>query len=126
VERGWQSNCAHWLELRAGLAPATAYEKCKVAAELNRRPVVAAAAFDAGDISYSAVRAICRIDRPDPEVDAALVAVAKAGTVRGVERAVRTYRAYANQERPLEDIRAERRGIRIRRATTGCPPPRSP
>jgi hypothetical protein len=113
-----QSNCPHWLEWRAKLAPATAYEKCRVAAELNRRPLVAAA-FDAGDISYSATRAICRIDRPDPEVDAALVAVAKAGTVRDVERAVRTYRAYADQERPLEDIRAERRGIRIRRGQDG-------
>jgi Domain of unknown function (DUF222) len=52
---GWsvdgQSNCPHWLEWRAKLAPATAYEKCRVAAELDRRPLVAAA-FDAGDISY--------------------------------------------------------------------------
>jgi hypothetical protein len=113
-----QSNCPHWLEWRAKLAPATAYEKCRVAAELNRRPLVAAA-FDAGDISYSATRAICRVDRPDPEVDAALVEVAKAGTVRDVERAVRMYRAYADQERPLEDIAAERRGIRIRRGHDG-------
>jgi hypothetical protein len=50
---------------------ATAFEKLRVAHELRRRPVLAAA-FESGAVGYSAVRAITRLDGPDPAVDEAL------------------------------------------------------
>jgi Domain of unknown function (DUF222) len=113
-----QASCVDWLVWRAGLAVGTAYEKRRIAQELQRRPLLAEA-FEAGDISYSAVRAITRLDDPDPEVDARLIDVAKAGTVRDLETLVLRYKNYADQERDPEEARSLRRGIRIRRGYDG-------
>ena len=63
-----QLSGAEWLMWRTKMARSTAFEKLRIAHELRRRPVVAAA-FAAGEISYSAVRAITRIDDPGPEVE---------------------------------------------------------
>jgi hypothetical protein len=94
------------------MARATAFEKLRVTRELRSRPLVAAA-FGLGRISYCAVRWITRATDTDPEVDEALIAVAEAGTVADVERAVRTYWAYQDQDRPPPE-RCRRRGIRFR------------
>jgi hypothetical protein len=58
------------------------------------------------------VRAITRLDRPDPEVDEALVALAETGwaSIVDVERAVRSYYRYADQERPPSDEAQPARG----------------
>ena len=73
-----QLSCVSWLVWRTGMSRGTAFEKVRIAHELHRRPQIDTA-FQAGDISYSAVRAITRLDRPDPEVDAALIELARVG-----------------------------------------------
>jgi hypothetical protein len=121
---GWaadgQTSCVSWLVWRTGMARSTAFDKLRVAHELARRPLLAHA-FGAGRLSYSAVRAITRLDRPDPAVDAALVALAQAdgATIIDVERAVRADGLYADQDRPPPDDRDHRRGVRIRRGDQG-------
>jgi hypothetical protein len=99
-----QLSCATWLVWRTNMARSTASEKLRVAHELQRRPLVAEA-FAQGRLSYSAVRALTRLDRPDPEVDEALVALAQSGqaSILDLERAVRAYGLYAGQERPPPD-----------------------
>src|ERR1700721_2748783 len=100
LDHGWyddgQLSCAEWLMLRTKMARATALEKLRVARQLHRRPLIADA-FAKGRLSYSMARIITRIDDPDPDVDAALVDLAEAGTVADVERAVRVYERYADQ-----------------------------
>ncbi len=108
-----QTTCVAWLCWRLKMGRATAFEKLRVAHELRRRPVLAAA-FESGAVGYSAVRAITRLDGPDPAVDEALVAVAISGTVDDLERAVRHYQLCADQDRPPGDLREERRGLRVR------------
>src|SRR5579862_494831 len=60
-----QLSGAAWLVWRTNMARSTAFEKLRVAHELARRPVVAEA-FRAGRLSYSAVRAITRLEGVDP------------------------------------------------------------
>ncbi len=114
-DQGWaadgQLSCLEWLVLRTSMARPTAYEKIRIARELARRPVIAAA-FGDGRLSYSAVRAITRMESPDPAVDATLVDVAVAGSVADVERAVRCYLLHADQDRSPAAVDA-RRGLRI-------------
>jgi hypothetical protein len=109
--------CANWLVWRTQMARSTAFEKLKVAHELRRRPVVAEA-FRAGRLSYSQTRIILRMDRPDPAVDEALVEVATAEgiTIRDLEKAVRSYQLYADQERPPDDDTYAHRDVRIHRS----------
>src|ERR1700728_1643855 len=101
----------------ARMARTTAYTKLRIAHELRRRPAIRDAFAD-GRLSYSAVRVITRLDRPDPAVDAALIDVAVAGSVADVERVVRTYQLYADQDRPPADPTL-RRGLRIRAGLDG-------
>jgi hypothetical protein len=112
-----QLSCIDWLMWRTGMAKATAYEKLRIARALARRPLLREA-FGDGRLSYSAVRAMARMDDPDPEVDAALVEVACSGTVSDVERAVRCYQLHAEQDRLPADPFV-RRGLRVRRGTEG-------
>jgi hypothetical protein len=102
------------------MARSTAFDKLRVAHELARRPIVAEA-FRAGTISYSAARAITRIDRPDPAVDDALVTLAQSGeaSITDLERAVRCYRLYAEQDRPPPDDVARTRDVKILRGEDG-------
>jgi hypothetical protein len=115
-----QLSCATWLVWRTNMARSTAFEKLRVAHELQRRPIVAEA-FRDGRLSYSAARAISRMDRPDPEVDAALVELAESGraSIIDVERAVRAYSLYADQERPPDREVGAGRDVRILRGHDG-------
>ncbi len=119
--QGWyadgQLSGAEWLMSHTGMGRATAYEKLRIATQLHRRPAVADAMSD-GRLSYSAARAITRIDAPDPAVDTALIDLAAAGTVADIERAVRHYQLHADQHRPPTDIDT-RRGLRIIRNYDG-------
>jgi hypothetical protein len=121
IDQGWyddgQLSCAEWLMLRTHMARATAYEKLRIARQLRRRPLIAAA-FAQGRLSYSTVRIITRIDDPDPDVDAALVDLAEFGTVTDVERAVAVYERYADQDRPPPDPTL-RRSVKIVRHHDG-------
>jgi hypothetical protein len=97
-----------WVASRLGMARSTAYEKVQVAGELRRRPWLADA-LESGRVSYSAVRAICRIDAVDAELDESLLVVAESHDVAAVERAVRHWRLCHDQDRPPDP---ERVGVR--------------
>jgi Domain of unknown function (DUF222) len=114
--QGWaldgQLSCADWLIWRARMSRSTAYEKLQVARALRRRSVLREA-FTSGRISYSATRAMARMDCPDEAVDEALVAVAESGTVRDVERVVAAYLRLEEQERRPRDL-SQLRGVAVR------------
>jgi hypothetical protein len=112
--------CVTWLIWRAGMRRSTAFEKLRIAHELTRRPIIKKA-FDGGDLSYSAVRAITRLDRPAPEVDEALVELAKSSqaSILDIEKMVRTYNLYADQERPPAENPEPARDLKIRRGENG-------
>ncbi|MDT3442748.1 DUF222 domain-containing protein [Pseudofrankia sp. BMG5.37] len=67
---GWSGqgfvSCAHWLAWRCGLAVRTAREHLAVGRALEALPAVRAA-FVAGRVSYSKVRAVARVAEPDSE-----------------------------------------------------------
>jgi hypothetical protein len=115
-----QTCCAGWLVWRTNMARSTPFEKLRVAHEPARRPVVADA-YRAGRLSYSAVRAITRLERPDPEVDQALVELAQSGqaSIVDLERVVRAYGLYADQDRPPPDDTQRGREVRIHRGEDG-------
>jgi hypothetical protein len=115
-----QLSCVTWLVWQTNMARSTAFEKLRVAHELARRPIVAEA-FRHGRISYSAARAITRIDRPDADVDEALVNLAQSGraSILDVERAVRAYGLYADQERPPPEPAEQPRDVKILRGDDG-------
>ncbi|MHB1446982.1 MAG: HNH endonuclease signature motif containing protein, partial [Acidimicrobiales bacterium] len=107
-----QLNGAAWLMWACGLSRSSAYEKLRMAHELRRRPVVHDA-FAAGEISYSATRAITSLDDVSTEVDAALVELARSAPICDVEAAVRYYQALDSQESGDPYRRPERREVRI-------------
>jgi Domain of unknown function (DUF222) len=115
-----QLSCASWLVWRTNMARSTAFDKLRVAHKLARRPVVAEA-FRAGRLSYSAVRAITRLDGVDPALDEALVTLAQSGqaSIVDLERVVRSYRLYADQDRPPPDEEDPRRDVKIVRPDDG-------
>lgn len=106
--------CSTWLAAACGLARITARERLRVSRALRRLRGVRAA-FAAGRISYSAVRAITRIDDLTDEMEEALLEVARTGTVEDLEQLVRVWRDLRDQERAGDSLRRleERRGARL-------------
>ena len=91
-EEGWNRGfltCAHWLTWRIGLAPGAARERIRVARALGDLPLMSEA-MKRGELSYSKVRALTRIARPETEED--LVQLGKASTAAQIERVVRSWR----------------------------------
>ncbi len=90
---GWHGigilSCAHWLAWQCGLGPGAAREHVRVARALTGLPRIAAA-FTAGRLSYSKVRALTRVAEPDCE--AALVEFALSATASQTERFCRQWR----------------------------------
>jgi hypothetical protein len=90
---GWAGpglrTCAHWLSWRVGMNLRTGFEQLRVAHALTGLPATTAA-FAAGRISYSKVRAITRV--ATAETEQPLVDLALAGTASHVERVVRAAR----------------------------------
>jgi hypothetical protein len=115
-----QLSCVAWLVWRTNMARSTAFDKLRVARELSQRPIVAEA-FRDGRLSYSAVRAITRMDRPDPGVDEALVELAQSGqaSIIDLERVVRSYGLYADQDRPPPEECERGRDVKILRGEGG-------
>lgn len=76
---GWAGvgirSCAHWLSWRAGMSVRTASEHLRVAHALTHLPRITAA-FAAGTISYSKVRAITRVTGSDDALLARIAATA--------------------------------------------------
>lgn len=89
--RGWAGDgivsCAHWLSWRCGLSLVTAREHVRVARRLGELPRTAEEFAD-GKLSYSKVRAICRVATPATESD--LVHAALHAPAAHLERLVRT------------------------------------
>src|SRR5438094_9979127 len=89
---GWNNgfrSCAAWLSWRVGLDPGAARERVRTARALGTLPLIAEARAR-GEVSFSKVRAISRVAKPDTEER--LLAVANAGTAAHVERIVRAWR----------------------------------
>ncbi len=87
---GWAGpgmlSCAHWMSWRIGLSPGAAREKVRVARRLEELPAIAAA-FAAGQLSYSKVRALSRAAQPGDGID--WVAVGQNASAGQLERIVR-------------------------------------
>ena len=115
TRRGWAGpglrSCAHWLNWRVGLNLRTARDHLRVAHALTTLPAVTAA-FAAGRISYSKVRALTRIATPSTEEG--LLSIALHGTASHMETVVADARARLDP-RPV----AARRGMWCGRATDG-------
>ncbi len=91
-QEGWSNgflSCAHWLTWRIGLAPSAARERVRVTRALGELPLMSEA-MRRGELSYSNVRALTRIARPDTEKS--LVDLGRAGTAAHIERVVRSWR----------------------------------
>ena len=87
---GWGvKSCAHWLNWQCGIAMGAAREKVRVARALEATPRISAA-FAAGELSYSKVRAMSRVATPANEEY--LLMIARYGTAAHVEQVVRAYR----------------------------------
>ncbi len=108
AREGWAGpglrSCAHWLSWRVGMSLRTGFEQVRVAHALTGLPQVSAA-FAAGRISYSKVRAISRVATAESEQP--LLDLALAGTASHVERVVRAVR----QERAVPTEVEARRGL---------------
>ncbi len=92
AKEGWNCGfltCAQWLTWRIGLAPGAARERVRVARALGELPLISEA-MKRGELSYSKVRALTRVARPDTEKE--LLDLGKAGTAAQVERVVRAWR----------------------------------
>jgi hypothetical protein len=110
-------SCAHWLAWRTGLDLGAAREHVRVARALTSLPVIRAA-LGRGELSYSKVRAITRIARP--ETDADLAAMARDGTTAQLERLVRAYRrADPAAENALARAQQESRWLHTRWSEDG-------
>jgi hypothetical protein len=89
---GWNHgfrSCAAWLTWRVGFSATTAREHVRVARALGSLPLLAEA-LARGELSYSKVRELTRVAQP--ETEAQLMAVGRAGTAEHVERLVRAWR----------------------------------
>ncbi|MBE3200651.1 HNH endonuclease signature motif containing protein [Parafrankia sp. CH37] len=107
---GWSGigmrSCAHWLSWRCGLSPRTAREHLATAHALEQLPAIRAA-FAAGTLSYSKVRAITRVARPDTEQTWLNHAVHC--TAGALENLVRAYRQRSADPDTRARVRAARR-----------------
>ncbi|MCZ2837907.1 HNH endonuclease signature motif containing protein [Modestobacter sp. VKM Ac-2985] len=83
------TSCAHWLAWKCALTPGTARQHVRVARALRALPLTSAA-FSAGELSYSKVRALTRVAEPGTEAE--LVEFARHATASQVERTVRAWR----------------------------------
>jgi Domain of unknown function (DUF222)/HNH endonuclease len=102
---GWGvHSCAHWLSWRCGLDLRTAHEHVRVARALRELPKVSGA-FAQGRVSYSKVRAVCRVATAENESD--LLDAALDSPAAHVERLVRGLR---KAQRNLDDERRRRAG----------------
>src|SRR4051794_13434853 len=106
---GWASwgcrSCAHWVSWRCGIAPVSAREHVRVARRLSELPDVQAA-FARGELSYSKVRAITRVEGLEREAD--MLSLARHATAAQLERLVRAHRSVVAVERAARGARAER------------------
>lgn len=88
AEEGCRS-CAQWISWRCALSPAAARDRVRVARRLEELPLVREA-FTRGELTYSKVRALTRMDGVAREAE--LVELALNATAAQLERMVGAYR----------------------------------
>jgi hypothetical protein len=113
--RGWElgghRSCAHWLAFRTGIDLGAAREKVRTARALVDLPETSAA-MSRGELSFSQVRALSRVARPDNELP--LLELARGCTIAQLERMVRgRKRGSRKDEAALERERLESRTFSI-------------
>ena len=96
------SSCLSWLQTHCRMARSTAADKLRVACQLGRRKVLADALV-AGEVSYSQVRALTRVERVDDDSDLKLLDVAAETNMAQLECFVAHQRHIADQDRPPAD-----------------------
>src|SRR5687767_2591858 len=72
------ATCVTWLMHKCGMSRPTAKDRLRVALELQHRPVLAEA-FAKGNVSYSKIRALTRIQGADDEADRCFLQAAQVG-----------------------------------------------
>lgn len=98
-------SCAAWVSWRCAVGPQAAREHVRVARRLGELPLVRDA-FSRGELSYSKVRAITRVE--DVAQEEELVELARNATAAQLERIVRSYRSVARVEADAERVLEER------------------
>lgn len=97
--RGWAlmgcSSCAHWVSWRCGVSPVTAREHVRIAGRLQALPLVREA-FARGELSYSKVRALARVDGIQDEAE--LLELARHASAAQLERIVGAFRGVTREE----------------------------
>ena len=88
-------SCAHWISWRCALAPGPAREHLRVARRLEELPQIRAA-FGRGELSYSKVRALTRVENVEEE--RALLEMAEDATASQLERIIQAYRGVVRAE----------------------------
>jgi len=102
----WQCrSCAHWVSWQCGIAPGPAREQVRVARRLRELPAIRAA-YAQGELSYSKVRALTRVENVEREED--LLELARHATAAQLERLVRAHRRVVAAERVAAGGRPER------------------
>ena len=116
---GWSDSgarsCAQWVSWRCAVSPGTAREYVRVARALEHLPRTTAL-FARGELSYSKVRAITRLE--DVAREDELLAVVKETTATQLERIVRGYRSVTRLERDAAHGHATR-FLRLRQEEDG-------
>jgi hypothetical protein len=113
--RGWElcghRTCAHWLAARTGIDLGAAREKVRAARALERLPLTGEA-MARGELSFSQVRALTRVSRPESEAD--LLQLARGATTAQLERMIRAWkRCGRKEEAELERERIQARSFSI-------------
>ena len=103
------TSCVSWLRDRCRMARATATDKVRVARQLGRRKVLADA-FVSGELTYSQVRCLTRVEGVDDERDRMFLDVASGANIAQLEHFVRHQRRIADQDRPPADLE-DKRGL---------------
>jgi hypothetical protein len=106
---GWTATGAkslsHWVSYACSMSPAAAREHVRVARRLRDLPHIAQA-FARGELSYSKVRAITRVEELEREDE--LLVLARAASASQLERVVRGYRSCLAVERDADEQYADR------------------
>ena len=102
---GGFKSCADWVAFNCSMSPGTAREHVRVARRLTEMCVIAEA-FARGELSYSQVRALTRVE--DVTDEAALIELASHSTAAQLERILRGYGAVLEIENAAERQHEER------------------
>lgn len=110
AREGWAGvglvSCAHWLTWRVGLGPVAARERVRVARALRSLPLLRAA-FGAGRVSWSQVRAVTRV--ASAESEATYLECARHATAAQLERLCRGVRRARRLAADPEDAEGRHR-----------------